>query len=653
MSTQSPEPAAATPAVPMRGQEAWRRTLAARERFLSQPDRLPPGSCGVRREIVMSWRRSLLSGVDTASTDLPRDKDAVPPGRLIKAARPVLDRLAAEIAGARAWAFLADRECRLVSHVVGDGALTPMLEDRGALPGALFGEDVVGTNGLGTAVEQRRPFIVAGSEHFRAYESEATTCGAPVRDPLTGRLVGLLNMNCPYDVTSPLMLPYITGLAREIEARLRAAYPADEQPLLDEVARMWKRRAQAVVVLSEEVFVANAAALTLINGHGDVGSVIVGADHELLRGLAQDACAHGRERTAKLTLEPEMTVTARCRPLSGNPRHPAAVITLAARAASAAPGRSPRSSSSPLPRASLAEVLLAQLAQARGARLPALVRGERGTGKTTLARRSHDRASRSGPLTVLDCALSEIRHRDMWVSELAAAVADPAATVVLQHLDALDPALVQATAALIASARAWLVATAGPGPAREHAAVAERFGVIADVPPLRDRAAEVPGLVAEIIAQLRPRPPRPRCTPDALAALVGGEWPGNVRQLRQVVATALTRSMSCDITIDDLPGGYAGAARGRRQSGLERAEREALLTALRAAGWDREAAARDLGISRATIYRKLKRHQIGAPQCTRSQQEKPLSRKDARGAPLAHQSENAAEKGLCLRCAFQ
>ena len=614
MSTQSPEPAA-VPVVPMSGREAWRRTLAARERFLSDPDRLPAGSCGVRREIIMSWRRSLLSGVDTASTDLPRDPDAAPPGRLIQAARPVLDRLAVEIAGAQAWAFLADRECRLVSRVVGDEALTPKLEDRGAFPGALFGEDVVGTNGLGTAVERQRPFIVAGSEHFRAYESEATTCGVPVRDPLTGRLAGLLNMNCPYQVSSPLMLPYITGLAREIEARLRAACPADERPLLDEVARMRKRRTQAVVVLSEEVFVANTAALTLLNG---AGSVIADADYELLRDLARDACAYGRERTAKLTLNAETAVMARCRPLSGNLRHPAAVITLTARAAAAASGRAPRPSSYPPPPASVAEDLLTQLIQARAARLPALVRGERGTGKTTLARGSHDRASSPGPLIVVDCALSEMRPRETWVPELAAAVADPAATVVLQHLDALDRAVVPAVTALIASARAWLVATAGPEPAREYpareyAALAERFGVIADVPPLRDRIAEIPGLTAEIIAQLHPRPPRPRCTPEALAALAGREWPGNLRQLRQVVATALTRSMSCDITIDDLPGGYAGAARGRRQSGLERAEREALLTALRAAGWNREAAARGLGISRATIYRKLKRHQIGPP----------------------------------------
>ena len=171
-------------------------------------------------------------------------------------------------------------------------------------------------------------------------------------------------------------------------------------------------------------------------------------------------------------------------------------------------------------------------------------------------------------------------------------------------------------AGLIASARAWLVATATERDS-DHPALAERFVVVLDVPPLRDRAADIPALVTEIIAELRPQPPHPRCTPEALAALNGSAWPGNVRQLRQVVATALTRSMSCDIAVDDLPSGYPGAARGGRLTGLERAEREALITALRETGWDREAAARDLGISRATIYRKLKRLKIAATEYAR------------------------------------
>ena len=131
-----------------------------------------------------------------------------------------------------------------------------------------------------------------------------------------------------------------------------------------------------------------------------------------------------------------------------------------------------------------------------------------------------------------------------------------------------------------------------------------------DVPPLRDRPGDIPALVTAIIARLHPRPPRPRCTPEALAALAAGEWPGIVRQLRQVVATALVRSMSCDITADDLPAGYA---RGGHLTALERAERQALITALREANGDREAAARDLGISRATIYRKLKRLKVTVP----------------------------------------
>ena len=592
-----------TATVPMGGQEAWRRTLGVRERFLDDPDHLPPADCGVRREILLSWRRSLLSGVDTAATDLPRDAGAATPRRLVQAAGPVLSRLADEIAGTRAWAFLADRECRLVSHVVGDRALTPMLEDRGALPGACFGEDRVGTNGLGTAVEQQRPFIVAGSEHFRAYESEATTCGVPVREPLTGRLAGLLNMNCRYEFTSPLMLPFVAGLAREIEARLLAAHPAAEQPLLDEVARMWKR-SQAVVVLSEEIFVASAAAFALLGGN---------ADREFLRDWARDTAAHGRERGERLELGPDLVVSARCRPVSASPSYFSAVVTLTA-AVKAAKGRT--RSSSP----SSAEGPTGRLARAQAAGMPVLIRGERGTGKTQLVRRLHERTAHSGRLTVLDCALSGLDPLG-WAERLRAALADSPATVVLRHLDALDRTLAAPVAALVSAGRAWPVATVAGPPDEwvgevdgERAALTERFGVVLDVPPLRDRAADVPALVAEIIEELRP-PPRPRCAPEALTVLAGSEWPGNVRQLRQVVATALTRSMSCDVTVDDLPVGYPGrahAAAGRRLTGLERAERDALVAALRAAGGDREAAARDLGISRATIYRKLKRLAISA-----------------------------------------
>jgi sigma-54 dependent transcriptional regulator, acetoin dehydrogenase operon transcriptional activator AcoR len=480
--------------------------------------------------------------------------------------------------------------------VAGEPGLIPRLEDRGAFPGARFGEDVVGTNGLGTAIEERQPFIVAGSEHFRAHESEATTAGAPVRDPVTGRLAGLLNVNCPYRLTNGLLLPFVTELARSIEARLLACRPAADRALLDEFLRASRRSPQPVVAVSERVFIANAAALALLEG----------TDHALLRQWACDAARSGREYAARLQLTPDRAVTARCRPVPGLPGHAAAVLILTPCPGPVAAARAPMRSSS-------WERLISQLDQPREGRLPLLLWGERGTGKTVLARRLHD-AGAAGDLTVLDAADGACPGDD-WTRRLRAALADPARTVVLRHLDALDPALVRPTAGLIEFPRARLAATSTerPGSGAERAGLAERFPVVLHVPPLRDRAADIPALVSEIIAELRPGSPRPRCTPAALTALARGDWPGNVRQLRQVVATALVSAMSCDITVNDLPEPHAWAGPGRRPSGLERAERQALVTALRDAAGDREAAARELGISRATIYRKLKRHGIGPP----------------------------------------
>jgi transcriptional regulator of acetoin/glycerol metabolism len=335
-------------------------------------------------------------------------------------------------------------------------------------------------------------------------------------------------------------------------------------------------------------------------------SLLGDAEHELLRELARDTSSRGRELTTSLRLGPDLMVTARCQPVGGTSRHAAAVVTLTPSGSAAAADSASRTS----PR----ERLRGQLGHARAARLPALLVGERGTGKTTLASRVPGPSGATEPCTIVDCALG-CASPQTWAQQLSAALADPAATVVLQHLDALDPQLVTLTAGLMAAARAWLAATtAEQGRERSDLTpLVERFPVVVDVPPLRDRAADIPGLVAEIIAALRPQSPYPRCTPEALAVLTASDWPGNIRQLRQVIATALTRSMSCDITLDDLPAGYRGAARSRLLTGLERAERQALLTALRDAGWDREAAARDLGISRATIYRKLKRLGIAPP----------------------------------------
>lgn len=427
---------------PMQGAVAWREMLDVKHHFLASGDVgwRPPRTGDVRNEILLSWRRCVLSGVDPAATLLPRDEDRPPPARLVEAAQPVLDRLRDQLAGMHAWAFLTDPDCRLIARVVGEASLAPRLDARGAFPGALFGEDLVGTNGLGTTAEQLRPFIVAGSEHFREYERNVTTAGAPVRDPATRRLVGLLDINCRYEFTNAALLPYVAELARTIGERLHPG------------------------------------------------------------------CGHVAEFEAVES--------------TGQPSD--------------------------------------------------------------------------------------------WLSGLRSAACDADATVILRHVDDLDPGLAGPVASLLEAPKARLAATAGHGVKDRPglAGVVERLPVVIDVPPLRERAGDIPALVTGIISERLPRAERPGCTPEATAALLDHQWPGNLRELRQVVLTALVRSMSCDITVDDLPG---MSAIGRRLTKLERLERNALVTAVREAGGDVGAAARDLGVSRATMYRKLRKLCIQPP----------------------------------------
>lgn len=589
-----------TSTLPAIGQDAWRRTLEAKHRFLEARDPHHPSAAAaaVRPEILRSWSSSLLSGVDAEGTDIPRDERPAASDRLLNAAQPVIDRVADELAGMHAWAFLADRDCRLVTRVAGDPSLARQLDERGAVPGALFGEDMVGTNGLGTAVEQQRQFIVVGSEHFREHENNVTTAGAPLRDPATRRLVGLLNVNCRYEFTSGLLLPFVTELAESIGGRLRLSWSADERNLFEAFMRASRGSSRAIVGVSEDIFVANAAARQLLDA----------ADHEPLRHWVCEAVSRGRERTVELRLGDD-SVVARCRPVAQARGRPAAVaIVRPSSAAVPQPARPARHA----PRSSPWTRLLDQLARVGEDRLPLLLRGERGTGKAVLARSLHDEAA-GGPCVALDAAASGESSHD-WLRRLRSAVADPVATVVLRHLDELAPSLCMPTAAAVESARARLVATAGTR-IHEHgrlSAVVEHFPVALDVPPLRERRDDIAHLVSDLIAQLQPAGPRPRCTPDALAVLLRHPWPGNVRELRQVVATALAQSMACDITVDDLPLAHdAGAA--YRGTKLERLERQALVTALRDAGWNKAIAARELGISRATIYRKIKSYRIHPP----------------------------------------
>jgi transcriptional regulator with PAS, ATPase and Fis domain len=127
-----------------------------------------------------------------------------------------------------------------------------------------------------------------------------------------------------------------------------------------------------------------------------------------------------------------------------------------------------------------------------------------------------------------------------------------------------------------------------------------------EVPPLRDRRADVGPLALLFLAQHNPEF---TLTTEALAALNGYEWPGNVREIRNVMARVAMMAMGTEIGLEDLPRELqrrTPQARADSDYSLEKLEQEVIFHALENSSGRRDRAAAMLGISRRTLTRKLK-----------------------------------------------
>jgi DNA-binding NtrC family response regulator len=135
------------------------------------------------------------------------------------------------------------------------------------------------------------------------------------------------------------------------------------------------------------------------------------------------------------------------------------------------------------------------------------------------------------------------------------------------------------------------------------------------VPPLRERPDDIVALADFYLRQARPGA---RFAPDVLDVLVVQPWPGNIRELRNVVVQAATMAAADEITCADLPSELRRGVSALPQvagpvepsPNLDDMERQAILRALQKSGGHQGLAAEQLGISRRTLSRKLKQFRI-------------------------------------------
>ena len=133
------------------------------------------------------------------------------------------------------------------------------------------------------------------------------------------------------------------------------------------------------------------------------------------------------------------------------------------------------------------------------------------------------------------------------------------------------------------------------------------------VPPLRERAADIPALIEAFRRRWAARfdMPEVRLAPALVAALAARDWPGNARELDNAVAALLAVSDGGEVGVEALGAAPAGASPGERaplRARVEAYERAILADALRDTGGNQSEAARRLGVTRSTLIEKLKRY---------------------------------------------
>jgi transcriptional regulator of acetoin/glycerol metabolism len=563
---------------------ARRRLLtSARAELLDHPDVALPG---IPRHVAASWRRSLARGVDPGTVANRFHPDLDVESRLVRCARPVIDQLAEQVAGIPVCVVLTDDRARLLVRLDTTAAIGRIADGNNFAEGFGYEEGAVGTNGVGTVLEAGGPVHVVGAEHFVEQLQDYACAGAPVRDPVTGRIEGVLDVSCLVEHSSPLLFSLVSSAAGRIQDALLRDRDADQQALFDLYARVEARTRRAVLAVGRRTVLTNTAMQTLL----DPDDLIAVQDHArflMRRGPALD---DRLDLPSGTRVRMRGTTVALGTSVAGL----VAVVTVLREAAGTG-----AAAARPLPEPTGGSpawrTAWAGAARALAAGAPLLVVGEPGSGRRRL-------------LVDVDRALhGEGRVVEVGPADVAEGLPGPSGArplVVLRDVDLWDSAVAADVVAALRGSR--LAATAA-----EPGALAGRltgFGHSVTVPPLRNRSGDLPALVAELLAELAPGRDA-RLSAAALRTLARYGWPGNVAELRDALDLALRRRPVGVVEADDLPEFCQSAPRARLRP-VDLVERDAIVHALRESGDNRVAAAAALGLARSTLYRKIAQYGI-------------------------------------------
>jgi transcriptional regulator of acetoin/glycerol metabolism len=580
-------------------------------------------------------------------------------------AKVEMTNLYQQLAGSGYAIMLTDREGVLLNYF-GDPAFTHAASRTGLMPGAVWSERVQGTNGMGTCLFERRPVTVHQDEHYLSRNIGLSCAAAPIFDH-DGELVGVLDASGESRLAQQHTLALVSMSVQMIENRVFL------HRFRHDFILRFHNRPEFVGTLSEgaialsvtgKVLAATRCALFQL-GVGD-RTEIVGRDITELFNITFSGLI---DSTVRKAFHPvpifEIRNGARFfavmyQPLSNPAKRHAAHLGLL-------PGVGAKEPANPVADSELDKlefgdpVMAANIEKAKRVlerNVAIMLLGETGTGKEMFARAIHASGSRaSRPFVAINCAsipeaLIESELFGYRSGAFTGANKEGQRGKLLQansgtlFLDEIGDMPVALQARLLRVLEEREVAPLGSDtPVRldirlisaTHCDLQKKIalgefredlyyrlqGVTLTMPPLRERA-DRRALIRHLAVEESDAGEPVELDSRLLALLEQHRWPGNVRQLRHLLRSMIALRETDRLTVRDLPSEYRSAADDARPAPcpapdspdqaslntLESAERSALLQELQRHAWNLSGVARELGMSRNTLYRKLQRLNI-------------------------------------------
>jgi sigma-54 dependent transcriptional regulator, acetoin dehydrogenase operon transcriptional activator AcoR len=547
--------------------------------------------------LLDSWRRSHAAlGSPGNITEVPHVADELLDAHLLDMFRAPLQRFSESLDGTGLGLLLADSSGRILERWSPDRWVEAHFDRMGTTRGAVLAEEAVGTNGVGTAIATRKLVQVRGAEHFADFYQQAVCTGAPVLHPLSGKLIGVVTLSCDVTPRAELLLPLLQTVTGQLQQHvIDIEQPASRRALTAFLHHANARTEPVIAIGPDGLVIQNARASHLTREQLDG-----------IRGFCLEIRGDsGQTRVVKVDdLTVEITSVE-----AGN--HVVVVVDTPMKSVSTSRTAVVPATPKLVGRAPEWLAVLHQVGRAREGDEPVLLAGEAGVGKTSVALgRPFAPGSDDDRQRIVDAAESHVVGAQEWLKTVTTKL-EVGASVCIRSVETLDKAAVAGLRAVIQKAATGprVTFTFTTEQLEEAEDFARRLGGarVIWVPSLRARAADLPELWNSMAQSVAPAAGLV-LRPDAVPTLRAHRWSGNVGELRSTISQLAASGKRGPVAAADLPDHMRGT--GSTLTLIEQVELQAIRQALEEAGGNRAKAAEILGISRATVYRKMKSYRL-------------------------------------------